>query len=163
MVSKYCFKSWLGFNIWGSKPKVTRLLFCTHFPPGLMTNSCFFFSCDVPDSAPVPTIIPNKAEVQEGTALVLECWTPAHCPILPPLLTWTPQLGDVTEVVIEAEGERVASVIAVTNFNATYQHNRLEVTCSAIYRRQAGRTEVSTRSLLRLQVLRELLFFFKYR
>ncbi|XP_051921596.1 B-cell receptor CD22-like [Hippocampus zosterae] len=105
------------------------------------------------DSAPVPTIIPNEVEVQEGTALVLECWTPAPCPMLPPLLTWTPQLGDVTEVVIEAEGEIAARVIAVMNFNATYQHNRLEVTCSAIYRRQAGRTEVSTKSLLRLQVL----------
>ncbi|XP_077431551.1 myelin-associated glycoprotein-like isoform X2 [Vanacampus margaritifer] len=104
---------------------------------------------DIQDSAPRPTITPRSVVVEEGTALALECWAPATCPMLPPLLTWTPQLGDVKEAAAE-EAERVTTVM---NFSATYQHNRLKITCGAIYRRQAGRTELYTEDTLRLQVL----------
>ncbi|XP_061632356.1 B-cell receptor CD22-like isoform X2 [Phyllopteryx taeniolatus] len=104
------------------------------------------------DSAPRPTITRNADQVEEGTAMALECGAPAPCPTLPPLLTWAPLLGTVTEAG-KAEVEEAARVTAVMNFNATYLHNRQRVTCSAIYKRQSGYMELSTERTMTLQVL----------
>ncbi|XP_061144250.1 B-cell receptor CD22-like [Syngnathus typhle] len=108
---------------------------------------------EIQDSAPRPTIAPSKGEVKEGTAMALECWAPASCPTLPPSLTWTPQLGAVSQARVEAEGQRPARVTAVMNFIATYQHNNLDVTCRAAYRRQPGYTELLTKRRRMLEVL----------
>ncbi|XP_077383929.1 B-cell receptor CD22-like isoform X1 [Festucalex cinctus] len=104
---------------------------------------------NIQDSAPRPTITPSTVEVEEGTVLALKCWAPSTCPLLPPLLTWMPELGGVNEAASE-DGARITTVM---NFSATYQHNRLKVICGAIYRRQAGRTDLYSEDTLRLNVL----------
>ncbi|XP_057689447.1 B-cell receptor CD22-like [Corythoichthys intestinalis] len=104
-----------------------------------------YVSWDVQDSPPQPTITRSTKVVIEGDALDLKCQAPVRCPTLPPLLTWVPQLGTVTEAV-EAEAS------AVMTFKATYQHHNVRVTCNAIYRRQAGLSELATERSLTLQV-----------
>nr|XP_061795400.1 myelin-associated glycoprotein-like [Nerophis lumbriciformis] len=101
---------------------------------------------DFQDSAPQPTIEPTTVEVVEGTVLALKCQAPVLCPTLPPLLTWAPELGTVQE-------EMDANVSAVMTFNTTYLHDNVNVTCSAVYTRQKGYTELSTEQVLTLRVL----------
>ncbi|XP_077577403.1 myelin-associated glycoprotein-like [Stigmatopora nigra] len=102
----------------------------------------------VEDSAPQPVILDSTpAVVLEGTLLDLGCRAPVLCPTLPPLLTWSPQSGNIT---LAAEGD---AIFLSMTFIASYLHNNARMTCSAIYRRQAGRTELSTRRVKKLQVL----------
>ncbi|XP_057689455.1 myelin-associated glycoprotein-like [Corythoichthys intestinalis] len=104
-----------------------------------------FVRWDFPDSVPKPTIKPTTLEVMEGTTMALKCQAPVFCPTSPPLLTWAPELGTVKE-------EVDANVTAVMTFDTTYLHDNVDVTCSAVYRRQEGYAELSTEQALMLRV-----------
>ncbi|XP_057689466.1 sialic acid-binding Ig-like lectin 10 [Corythoichthys intestinalis] len=82
------------------------------------------------DDQPPVVDFPQLVQVEEGTALNLSCKAPVFCPTSPPLLTWGPQLGPVTQMV-------KADASALMNFKAMYYlHNDVEVKCSAFYKGQ---------------------------
>ncbi|XP_077453922.1 uncharacterized protein LOC144072650 [Stigmatopora argus] len=102
----------------------------------------------VKDSAPQPVIHDRIfGKFEEGTLVDLGCRAPVLCPTLPPLLTWSPQLGKTT-LRVDAD-----FVLLSMKFKASYLHNNAKMTCSAIYRRQAGHAELSSQSGRILQVL----------
>lgn len=143
----------LKFNFRKSVRITTKGLFSR----GLTMKSCiflfmthsfsllFYFS----DTLPQPTITPPKLEAEEGTAVSLSCSAVVACPTLPPLVTWSPSLGDIEEN-MEAK-----SLNSVMNFNVSYLHHGQKVSCSAAYNRQAGYSDLVYERSLTIQVFCE--------
>ncbi|XP_074540098.1 sialic acid-binding Ig-like lectin 5 [Halichoeres trimaculatus] len=98
-----------------------------------------------------PTLTPSKLEVTEGTSVSLTCSAPAPCLSLPPTLTWTPGLGQSQETLRENQDKTTVQT-SVVNFTASYLHNRQEISCTAVYRKQDGSTESSVSSSLTAEI-----------
>uniref|UniRef100_A0A8C7G8T5 Ig-like domain-containing protein n=1 Tax=Oncorhynchus kisutch TaxID=8019 RepID=A0A8C7G8T5_ONCKI len=112
--------------------------------PGLF----FFFT---PSEYPSkPTLSPATVDVMEGASVSLICSAAAPCPSLPPTLTWTPTLSDSVEDLQETPNRVITSLL---NFTASHVHHGEKISCTALYKRQAGKSDKSSKTYLTVTVL----------
>ncbi|KAL0984792.1 hypothetical protein UPYG_G00146980 [Umbra pygmaea] len=97
-----------------------------------------------------PTLSPATVDVMEGTSVSLVCSAAATCPTLPPTLTWTPTLTDSVQYFPESQNQVLTSAM---NFTASHVHHGEEITCTALYKRQAGKSDKSSKTSLIITVL----------
>ncbi|XP_064801567.1 B-cell receptor CD22-like isoform X3 [Oncorhynchus masou masou] len=86
----------------------------------------------------------------EGTSVSLICSAAAPCPSLPPTLTWTPTLSDSVED-LQVTPNRV--ITSLLNFTASHVHHGEKISCTALYKRQAGKSDKSSKMYLTVAVL----------
>ncbi|CDQ93803.1 unnamed protein product, partial [Oncorhynchus mykiss] len=101
-----------------------------------------------------PTLSPATVNVMEGTSVSLICSAAAPCPSLPPTLTWTPTLSDSVED-LQVTPNRV--ITSILNFTASHVHHGEKISCTALYKRQAGKSDKSSKTDLTVAVLCKLI------
>nr|XP_029482644.1 sialoadhesin-like isoform X1 [Oncorhynchus nerka]XP_029482653.1 sialoadhesin-like isoform X1 [Oncorhynchus nerka] len=97
-----------------------------------------------------PTLSPATVNVMEGTSVSLICSAEAPCPSLPPTLTWTPTLSDSVED-LQVTPNRV--ITSILNFTASHVHHGEKISCTALYKQQAGKSDKSSKTDLTVTVL----------
>uniref|UniRef100_A0A8C7NKN7 Ig-like domain-containing protein n=1 Tax=Oncorhynchus mykiss TaxID=8022 RepID=A0A8C7NKN7_ONCMY len=97
-----------------------------------------------------PTLSPATVNVMEGTSVSLICSAAAPCPSLPPTLTWTPTLSNSVED-LQVTPNRV--ITSILNFTASHVHHGEKISCTALYKRQAGKSDKSSKTDLTVAVL----------
>uniref|UniRef100_A0A3P9BIT9 Ig-like domain-containing protein n=1 Tax=Maylandia zebra TaxID=106582 RepID=A0A3P9BIT9_9CICH len=115
-----------------------------NMPPRHYDNYYFRLQCDndlkfnfPSNSLPKPTITPLNLEVEEGTAVTLTCSAVSHCPILPPLLTWSgsgQNLYEIKKHNTELKSENMPVFKSTLTFNASTKHNGGQVTCKVTFK-----------------------------
>ncbi|XP_039476167.1 B-cell receptor CD22-like isoform X1 [Oreochromis aureus] len=101
----------------------------------------------VKDVPPSLTLTPSTLEVEEGTSVSLTCSAPAPCWSHPPALTWTPNLGQSQETLQENQ-DKTKVKTSVMNFTASHLHHGNKISCTAVYRKQDGSTDVTAETSL---------------
>uniref|UniRef100_A0A8C9YD10 Ig-like domain-containing protein n=1 Tax=Sander lucioperca TaxID=283035 RepID=A0A8C9YD10_SANLU len=96
---------------------------------------------------PSPTLTPSTLKVKEGDSVSLSCSAPAPCLSHPPTLTWTPGLGGSQETLQDNQDQTKVKISNVT-FTASHLHHKKNISCTAIYSKQDGRTESSVSTSL---------------
>ncbi|XP_055759820.1 myelin-associated glycoprotein-like [Salvelinus fontinalis] len=109
---------------------------------------------NVKENPSKPTLSPETVNVMEGTTVNLICSAAAPCPSLPPTLTWTPTLSDSVEDLQETPNRVITSLL---NFTASHVHHGEKITCTALYKRQAGKSDKSSKTYLTVAVLCKLI------
>ncbi|XP_041728568.1 B-cell receptor CD22-like isoform X2 [Coregonus clupeaformis] len=108
---------------------------------------------DVKDSPPQPTLTPVTVIVNEGESVSLICSAASPCPFLPPTLTWTPRLGDSVEKQEKGPNWDQTEVMTSTlTFTASYLHHGQTMSCTALYKRLDGNSDVSSEKSLPITV-----------
>ncbi|XP_045559727.1 vascular cell adhesion protein 1 isoform X1 [Salmo salar] len=105
---------------------------------------------NVKENPSKPTLSPATVNVMEGTSVSLICSAAAPCPSLPPTLTWTPTLSDSVEDLQETPNQVITSLL---NFTASHVHHGEKISCTALYKRQAGKSDKSSKTYLTVAVL----------
>ncbi|XP_045559750.1 sialoadhesin [Salmo salar] len=105
---------------------------------------------NVKENPSKPTLSPATVNVMEGTSVSLICSAAAPCPSLPPTLTWTPTLSDSVEDLQETPNQVITSLL---NFTASHVHHGEKISCTALYKRQAGKSDKSSETYLTVAVL----------
>ncbi|KAM9512294.1 myelin-associated glycoprotein isoform 6-T8 [Salvelinus alpinus] len=117
---------------------------------GLKYNFPGRVTIDVKEYPSKPTLSPATVDVMEGTSVSLICSAAAPCPSLPPTLTWTPTLSDSVEDLQETPNQVITSLL---NFTASHVHHGEKISCTALYQRQAGKSDKSSKTYLTVTVL----------
>ncbi|XP_064801562.1 myelin-associated glycoprotein-like isoform X1 [Oncorhynchus masou masou] len=120
---------------------------CDHV---LRYNFPEYVTIDVKENPSKPTLSPATVNVMEGTSVSLICSAAAPCPSLPPTLTWTPTLSDSVED-LQVTPNRV--ITSLLNFTASHVHHGEKISCTALYKRQAGKSDKSSKTDLTVAVL----------
>ncbi|KAK6326171.1 hypothetical protein J4Q44_G00018160 [Coregonus suidteri] len=136
------------------------------YPRSYLSQSFFNLECDkslpfkfpesinidVKDSPPQPTLTPVTVIVKEGESVILICSAASPCPFLPPTLTWTPRLGDSVKKQNKRRHQTEVTESTLT-FTASYLHHGQTMSCTALYKRQDGNSDVSSEKSLTITVL----------
>ncbi|XP_036410784.1 sialic acid-binding Ig-like lectin 14 [Megalops cyprinoides] len=106
---------------------------------------------NVKDSPQKPKMT-GITEVLENTPVNLTCTAAAPCHTHPPVLTWTPQLGDHLDQLCE-NADETKSVSSVLTFSASHLHHGKTITCTAVYPLQEKTSSKSVEETRTLSVL----------
>ncbi|KAM4580871.1 B-cell receptor CD22-like isoform 2-T2 [Odontesthes bonariensis] len=94
------------------------------------------------DNLPSPTLTPSTLNVKEGSSVSLTCSAPAICPSHPPTLRWTPKLGESQETLRENQ-DKTKVKTSVHTFTASHLHHGQKISCTAVYKKLDGRTNIT--------------------
>ncbi|XP_032414376.1 B-cell receptor CD22-like [Xiphophorus hellerii] len=107
---------------------------------------------EVTDNFPSPTLTPSTLKIKEGESVSLMCSAPAPCLPHPPTLTWTPTLGEIQET-LQENRNKTKFKTSVLNFTASLLHNKQNISCTAVYKKQDGSSDAAFTTGLMTDVL----------
>ncbi|XP_043972488.1 sialic acid-binding Ig-like lectin 14 [Gambusia affinis] len=107
---------------------------------------------EVTDDFPSPILTPSTLKIKEGESVSLMCSAPAPCLPHPPTLTWTPTLGDIQET-LQENLDKTKFKTSVLNFTASHLHNKQNISCTAVYKKQDGSSDAALTTRLMPDVL----------
>ncbi|PWA20611.1 hypothetical protein CCH79_00011561, partial [Gambusia affinis] len=107
---------------------------------------------EVTDNFPSPILTPSTLKIKEGESVSLMCSAPAPCLPHPPTLTWTPTLGDIQET-LQENLDKTKFKTSVLNFTASHLHNKQNISCTAVYKKQDGSSDAALTTRLMPDIL----------
>uniref|UniRef100_A0A3Q2P4T7 Ig-like domain-containing protein n=1 Tax=Fundulus heteroclitus TaxID=8078 RepID=A0A3Q2P4T7_FUNHE len=106
----------------------------------------------VKDNPLLPTLTPSTLEVNEGDSVSLTCSSPAPSNLIAPTLTWSPTLGGIQEILQENQDKTIFKT-SVLKFTASRLHIGQNISCSAVYKKRDGSSDVPLTTSLMPHVL----------